>query len=107
MSKKICSVCEKEYEGREKSNSTSICYDCALNKITGGNAPEQGDFNTASVISDETSDADLQLLMKDLRNVELGRSTFEPYDEDSNADWEDPAWCYRCNRDTAFCECEE
>ncbi|MBI2087038.1 MAG: hypothetical protein HYT69_02600 [Candidatus Zambryskibacteria bacterium] len=108
-------MCGKTFEKNEKVNSTmaaavgrdsnDICYACALERITGGHAPEEGDFNSAHLISGEISDKDLGYLMEDLRNVELGRSTFEPYEEDSDEDWEDPAWCYTCNKDTAFCTC--
>ena len=110
-----CEVCGKQYERNDKVNSTlaeatgknsrSICYACALEEITHGHAPEEGDFNSAHLISGEISNTDLGYLMEDLRNVELGRSTFEPYEEDSDENWVDPAWCYTCNKDTAFCTC--
>jgi hypothetical protein len=109
MFKKICSVCNKVFENNPKFNNNrearKICYACALEEITGGHAPEEGDFNSAHLISGEISDKDLGYLMEDLRNVELGRSTFEPYEEDSDEDWEDLAWCNTCNKDTAFCLC--
>ncbi len=108
-----CSVCGKQFERNEKvntataealgRNSRSICYACALEGITKGRAPEEGDFNSAHLISGEMSDRDLGYLLDDLRNVELGRSTFEPSEVDEN--WIDPAWCYECNKDTAFCGC--
>jgi|GEM_PF-1694127 len=100
-----CIVCKKQYEKTVGGNSRSICYDCALEEITGGHAPEEGDFNSAKLISGEISNIDLEYLMKNLRSVELGQSASEPYYEESSEDWEDPAWCYTCNKDTAFCMC--
>jgi len=85
--------------------SRTICFDCALAEITGGRAPEEGDFNSARLVSGEISDQDLQYLDEDLRAVEEGRSISEPSDDDTDPDWQDPAWCYTCNRDTAFCMC--
>lgn len=105
-----CSVCGKEYEKNLNVNSTMaaavgrdsehICYACALERITGGHAPEEGDFNSAHLISGEISDTDLGYLMEDLRNVELGRSTFEPYEEDIDA-------CPICGGDTKWCDCTD
>lgn len=116
MRQQTCSVCRRSFEKNDKVNDTlaeavgrdsrSICYGCALKEVTGGNPPEEGDFNSAHLISGEISDMNLKYLMEDLRNVELGRSTFEPYYEDSDEDWIDPAWCYHCNKDTAFCVCD-
>lgn len=115
MNEKVCCTCGKLFNKNEKVNATlagavgrnsrSICYSCALEEITGGHAPEEGDFNSAHLISGEVSDTDLGYLMEDLRNVEFGRSTFEPYERDSDEDWEDTAWCNTCNKDTAFCSC--
>lgn len=109
-----CKACGKKFERNDKVNSTTaealgrdsriICYACALTEITGGHAPEEGDFNSARLISGEISDKDLGYLMEDLRVVEQGRSIVEPYD-DTDENWQDPAWCYTCNKDTAFCAC--
>lgn len=122
-----CSVCGKRYERNEKVNSTiaaavgrdsdPICYACALERITGGHAPEEGDFNSAHFISCEISNTDLGYLMEDLRNVELGRSTFEPYENPQEELWkemgygdqydDDPDTCPNCYKDINLCDCAE
>jgi hypothetical protein len=75
-----------------------------LKHFAGNGAPEEGDFNSALLISGEMTDEQTRDLREDLLSVEQGRSIVEPYD-DTDEDWQDPAWCYTCNRDTAFCTC--
>jgi hypothetical protein len=79
----ICRKCEKTFERNEQLGPTDspICYSCALNEFTGGRAPEEGDFNSASLVSGEISDKELQWLREDLRAVEEGRSIVEPLEE--------------------------
>ena len=99
-----CEKCRKSYEKNDEFKSqTHICYACALTEMTASRAPEEGDFNSASIISGEISDTDLGYLVEDLRAVEEGRSIVEQREVDE--DRQDPAWCYTCNKDTAFCAC--
>jgi len=83
-----------------------ICYSCALKQITGDRVPEEGDFNSARIISGEMSEHEWRLLQEDLQAVEEGRSIREYDDPLWGDNYVDPAWCYTCNRDTAFCFCD-
>jgi hypothetical protein len=106
-----CSVCGKSYEKNSNVNSTMaaavgrdsshICYACALERITGGHAPEEGDFNSAHLISGEISDTDLGYLMEDLRYVEEGGGKLRmDYDDESES-------CPICGGDTKWCDCAD
>ena len=97
-----CKTCGKNFQSRKDS---TICYGCALKHFAGDGFPEEGDFNSALLTSGEITDQEERDLMEDLRSVEEGRSIREPYHNDAEEDYIDPAWCYVCNRDTAFCKC--
>lgn len=117
MARVTCSRCQKEFERNESDDITSLanavgrdpgeqlCYTCALDKITGRCAPEEGDFNSARLISGEMTDDERRWLQEDLRAVESGCSIRESFDDTRWDEYDDPAWCYTCNRDTAFCMC--
>lgn len=88
-----CSTCSKEFltsHSVEKKAQVK-CYDCTLESITEGRAPEEGDFNTAALSSGTMTDQEWQWLKEDLRAVEGGGSPFSPY-EDDDTDYYDPAW---------------
>ena len=112
MQTQTCGTCGKSFERNEKvgsnlaealgRNSRSICYACALDEITRGRAPEEGDFNSALLISGEISDKDLRWLMEDLQAVEQGRSVRERFEPD---DEEDADWCHVCMTYIRFCTC--
>ena len=85
----ICSKCQKNFQRNTEVGGTMAlavgrksspeCYACALTSLTGGRAPEEGDLNSARLISGEISDKELGWLMEDLRAVESGSSVLEPY----------------------------
>ena len=90
MSERKCSICGKIFQKHDlgqiadladvlgSETSGQLCYDCALQKVTGGSCPEEGDFNTARLISGEITDQELQWLQEDLRAVVTGRSSCVP-----------------------------
>jgi len=100
MEKKTCTCCGNEFQTR---NESDLCYSCTLQSLTGGRAPEEGDFNTAKIQSGTMTDEEIGYLQKDLESVEEGRS-FREIDVDFE-EWDDPAWCYKCKKDIAFCDC--
>ncbi len=109
-----CTSCGKKFDQNSElqhlrsalaTSSGAVCYGCALAEITKGRAPEEGDFNTARIVSGEMTDKEARWLQEDLRAVEEGRSIREPYYDEAEEDYVDPAWCYQCNRDIAFCKC--
>ncbi len=116
MRERACSKCGKVFEQNEsdwvtqmarvagRDDKNQMCYDCALGKITHGLAPEEGDFNAGKLISGEMSDADIEAMQEDMASIEEGRPIRESFGDDEE-EYDDPAWCYDCNRDTAFCKC--
>ena len=79
MFERICIACGKNFKSQRKDSNT--CYGCALEHITGGHSPEEGDFNTALVTSGEMSDADARQLQEDLEAVDHSGAA-ESYEED-------------------------
>ncbi len=83
-----CEVCGKEFVKYIKDYSLrretfpDICYGCSLQSITGGQAPEEGDFNTARVSSGEMSEEERRLLQEDLRSVDAAACAPDPDDDD-------------------------
>lgn len=110
MHEAVCQTCGKEYQKNSNvnrtlaeatgRNSTDICYACALERITGGYAPEEGDFNSTHLISGEISDKELGYLMEDLRAVEEGRSIREDFEDDTDV-------CPICGGDPHWCDCAD
>ena len=78
MFSNMCAGCSKEFKTRKSDGK--ICYDCALQRITGGSAPEEGDFNTARLVSGTMTEEEEGWLRSDLEAVEGGasHSAFEP-----------------------------
>jgi hypothetical protein len=93
MSSQRCSVCGKSFQKNESGQvanlanvlgrdaSQQLCYNCALEKVTGGSCPEEGDFNTARLISGEMTDQERKWLMEDLRAVECPSEDDDDYDD--------------------------
>lgn len=75
---KTCLGCGKSFQ---TSNNSDKCYNCTLDDITHGNPPEEGDFNTAGIVSGTLSVQERHNLQRDLESVELGRTTEEEYDD--------------------------
>ncbi|HEY4489922.1 MAG TPA: hypothetical protein VJC12_01550 [Candidatus Paceibacterota bacterium] len=107
MSIETCRKCGKTFERNSQFGPTDspICYSCTLNEFTGGRAPEEGDFNSASLTSGEISDKELKWLQEDLRAVEQGRSIREVPDEEEHLDWCDicgsTCYCYDTQEDSS------
>lgn len=116
MVKQLCSKCGKYFNQNEKhvtsadrvlgrNENKPICYKCALYKLTGDNPPEISDFNTALIISGEMDDRTWEYLQEDLRSTEECRLPHYDAIDRKYDRYDDPAWCYTCNRDIAFCLC--
>lgn len=103
-----CSVCRKTFERLYEKCERDICYGCALKEFAGNFPPEEGDFNSALLISGEMSEQEAKWLQEDLEAVESGRSIREPYneegqDEDVDSIWDD--YCLKCYEPIDACEC--
>jgi hypothetical protein len=110
MTRLTCKSCGKQFEALNQNlpmkaalggTEKPICYACALQSITGGRAPEEGDFNSARIISGEMSEKEWKWLQEDLRAVEESRSIRE-YDEDI----EYIELCDECGGDRQYCYCD-
>ncbi|HEY4483069.1 MAG TPA: hypothetical protein VI953_02740 [Candidatus Paceibacterota bacterium] len=76
----ICAKCGKVFQS-QKMNSVT-CYWCALEHFAGGRPPEEGDFNSASLLSGEMSDEEARELQKELESVDhSGNPLADYYDE--------------------------
>lgn len=75
-----CTTCSNDFQALENEMtllkdalgavSEPECYNCALKRITGGSAPEEGDFNSARIVSGEMSETEWRLLQAELRDVD-------------------------------------
>jgi hypothetical protein len=81
---KVCG-CGKAFK---TSNDSDKCYDCTLEDIAHGNPPEEGDFNTARIVSGTMTETERGYLQRDLESVELGRTTEEEYEDGREDDEE-------------------
>ncbi len=79
MAFKNCIECGVRFETHNDSNK---CYDCCLERITQGNASEEGDFNSAAISSGRLDPGEERQLRDDLIAVEEGRSRMEPLDSE-------------------------
>ena len=77
--------CGKEFK---TSNGSEVCYDCVLESLTQGRPPEEGDFNTASIVSGKMSEDEFRYLQEDLRNIEQGISRRDPADPENEVDYD-------------------
>ena len=83
-----CGRCGKTFRKQSEEgvydSSHNICYDCALESITGGQPPEEGDFNTARIQSGEISDEGRRILQEDLRSVDWAACQPDPENEEGH-----------------------
>jgi hypothetical protein len=100
MSLVTCAVCLKNFETLHKERERNVCYDCALKEICGKFVPEEGDFNSAGIISGEMTEQEEKWLRQDLRTVEMGLSIREDYFD------EEPE-CPHCYNSLAHCSCND
>ncbi len=71
MFDRTCTTCSKNFKSQKKDSTT--CYGCALERITGGNPPEEGDLNTALLTSGEMSVENARSLQDDLESIDHSR----------------------------------
>jgi len=74
--KSVCKTCGKTFLTVRQGSDE--CYHCALTRITHNQCPEEGDFNTALLISGEMTEEEAYLLQKDLESVEVAGDP-DPY----------------------------
>lgn len=69
---------------RDRDPSNDICYACALDSMTEGRCPEEGDFNSAAIISGEVRESDevQRMIMEDLRKVDWAACQEDDRDDD-------------------------
>lgn len=84
---KVCTGCGRAFR---TSNDSSKCYNCTLSDITRGMPPEEGDFNTAGIVSGTLTAQERRYLQSDLESVE--RTTDEEYGYDQDGDEEPYSW---------------
>lgn len=75
-----CETCGKTFQ--TFLSNASECYGCALKRFCGGGMPEEGDFNSASLVSGNLSPEDRRQLQRDLAAVERSSSCRESFDDD-------------------------
>jgi len=92
----VCETCGKHFNSQR--TTSEICYGCALTRLIGNGAPEEGDFNTALLVSGEMTDEEARDLQEDLESVEQGRSIREDFRDDEDA-------CPICGGDPNWCDC--
>jgi hypothetical protein len=91
MFTRICEACKTEFQTRKEK--AEKCYRCHLKEITGGTAPEEGDFNTAMILSGQMSEQEESWLQEDLESVDhsleesIQRRIYEDYDDDGRWDY--------------------
>jgi hypothetical protein len=94
---RTCKTCRKKF--RSQKIDSTICYGCALKHFAGNRPPEEGDFNSASIVSGEMTDEEARSLQKELESVDHSgeeaneRRLYEGYDD------EDHRWDYLEERD--------
>jgi hypothetical protein len=96
-----CGGCDKSFETHNNSNT---CFDCTLTRITGGKAPKEGDFNTASILSGRLSPKEDESLRRELMHVECANP------DEGESDYcgiceNDPCSCHDCPHCGHFCSC--
>lgn len=62
---KSCTKCSKQFR---TSNDSDSCYDCHLRRITGGMAPEEGDFNSAHLAAGDWTEQEEAQFQSELRD---------------------------------------
>ena len=77
MYKTICSTCGKTFEKLYEKRERDICYWCALKELCGNFAPEEGDFNSARIISGEMTEQEEKWLQEDLEAIDHSRAESE------------------------------
>ena len=79
-----CKNCSDIFEVSDEKVERGICYKCTLKELCGDRPPEEGDFNSAMIISGDMSEQQWQLLQEDLESIEYGRSDHECLKEEED-----------------------
>ena len=103
-------IIRKQYRYSEERRSTLETYEQRLKEITGGRAPEEGDFNTARLTASDTPPSVRKAILAELQSVEHAVSNQDEYDEmlgsggpdDSELGYDEPEVGYLWAR----CGCE-
>lgn len=85
-----CKTCGKTFEKlveKPENSSEGICYNCALESLTKGRVPEEGDFNSAMIISGEISDQEREWLQQDLESIDRAACMPDPEEEEPHDDY--------------------
>jgi len=88
VTQKYCNNCGNAFN---TSNNSKLCYNCTLANVTGGNPPEEGDFNTAKIRSGTITVQERGFLQQDLESVENGTSIREYFTDE---EFDDPQGYY-------------
>ena len=95
MNKVVCPECGTQFESTISAEKKPKCYDCALQDYTHGGAIEEGDINSARIVSGTMTPEEEEYLMEALAAVEEGRSVREYCDDFSSDDERCPGcWHY-------------
>jgi len=68
MFTKTCAVCNQSFETYKEDATT--CYSCHLKSLSGGGCPEEGDFNTATILSGRPSPQEEGQLWQELAKID-------------------------------------
>lgn len=100
MNETVCPKCGKKFESTISPEEKPKCYDCILMDISNG-CPEEGDMNTARILSGTLSPEEKNDLMESFAAVEEGRSGTSVWDEA----YTEEDRCPGCGEYGGFCRC--
>jgi len=104
MFNRVCTKCVKKFfSSRSDAN---ICYGCALKDFAGKNAPEEGDFNSAALISGEMSEKEWRLFQRELESVDHSDAASR-YERQVVDYFHQMGLCPECERPLRECRCED
>ncbi|MEK7202159.1 MAG: hypothetical protein AAB669_01345 [Patescibacteria group bacterium] len=92
-----CETCQTPFVSQKHS---TICFDCALKHFAGNTDPEEGDFNSALLLSGKMTDNEARWLQEDLKSVEQVQDDFAEEEIDMDI-------CEICGGDSLWCHCED
>ena len=91
MIEKQCRECGNTFR---TNNNSDKCYSCTLIDVTHDQPPEEGDFNTAGIISGTMTEEERSYLQKDLEQVEFGGSLNSSYFVEDDEEPDDYEECF-------------
>lgn len=72
-----CKSCRRQFERLYEEMARDICFKCALEELCGNFPPEEGDFNSAMIISGEMTKQEEEWLQEDLEAIDHSRAESE------------------------------